>query len=207
MLVRGGHASGVFNYLDKVQGIRLRAMKSITVMIQIDSVTIGNGITPSLIGFYNSTSYNPGQPPRPVNQTTDHPLYNKRVNDFILSANGSSVYPYGRDPSKPIEAAFRDNVNMGTRVPMTKGTWMHIAFVWYDDFSGYGIYKDGVLKGTGLVPKYDPTLIMDQIRIGCAVQPDGCKWTGGIAWFRAFDYRLNEEAIKLDMADNWASID
>jgi len=208
MLVKSGPASGVFNYLDKVQGIRLRAMKSITVMIQIDSMNrASNSVTPTIFGFYNTQSSNPGQPPRSVNQTTDHPLYYKRVNDFGLSVNESAIFPYGIDPKKPMTQAFIDNLIAGTRAPVTFGTWMHIAFVWYDDFSGYGIYKDGVLKGTGLVPKYDPTLIMDQIRIGCAVQPDGCKWTGGIAWFRAFDYRLNEEAIKLDMADNWASID
>jgi hypothetical protein len=134
-------------------------------------------------------------------------MYAKRMNDFSILLNESAVFPSGRDPRRPMTQAFLDNLVAGVRTPMTKGTWMHLAFVWYDDFSGYGIYKDGVLKGTGLVPRYDPTLIMEQIRIGCDNQPDGCEWTGGIAWFRGFDYRLNEAAIKLDMEDNWASLD
>jgi len=205
MLVRGP-ASGVFNYATYLQGIRLHAIKTITMMIQIDSVTI-KGVTPSIVSFYNTPSSNSGLPPHTVNYSTDFPLYGNRTNDFMITTDGSTISPFGRDPSKPMSRTFTDNWAMGARVPVTKSTWMHIAFVWYDDFSGYGIYRDGVLKGTATVPRYNPALIMEHIRIGCDNQSDGCDWTGGIAWFRGFDYRLNEEAIKLDMADNWASID
>jgi len=215
MIVKGP-ASGIFNYANYVQGIRLHAIKSITMMIQIDSVKrASNSTTPSIVGFYNTGSANPTGPPRFINNSMDFPFYGDRQNDFILSVSETNIFPYGRDPTQPMSQAFLDNLLAGARAPMTKGTWMHLSFVWYDDFSGYAIYRDGRLTGNASVPRYDPTLIMEHIQIGCDNQPDGCEWTGGIAWFRAFDYRISAPKspadglsdMELDMADNWDSLD
>jgi len=214
MLVRGP-SSGVFNYATYLQGIRLHAIKSITLMIQIDSVKrASNSTTPTIVGFYNTQAANPTGPPRSVNYSTDFPLYGNRLNDFSLSVNESSIFPYGIDPSQAMTSTFLNNLIAGKRASITQGTWMHIAFVWYDDFSGYAIYRDGKLAGNASLPRYDPNLIMEHIRIGCDNQPDGCSWTGGIAWFRAFDYRITAPTaafdgtsdMELDMADNWDSI-
>ena len=48
--------------------------------------------------------------------------------------------------------------------------------------------------------------MMEQIRIGCDVHPEGQSWTGGIAWFRAFDYQLSKDLVQLDMNDGWGSV-
>jgi hypothetical protein len=210
MLV-GQTTSGVFNYARINQGIRFCAMKSFTLMFQIDSVTMQN-ITPTLISFFNPAGANPlgpphGQQPNIVNSATT------RQDDFQITANNNIIYPWTFNPASKA-SAFMNNINSGNVAKYQKGQWTHLAWVWNEDFAGYTMY---VTTGTnsnpstevasGFCPAYSPTLIMENIRIGGDNQQiDKCQWTGGIAWFRAFDYRLSKDQALIDFRDDWAFV-
>lgn len=208
-----GLSSGVYNSSSVVQGIRLCAIKSFTLMVQIDTVT--NGTTsPTLISFYNSANTNPMSTPHPVDNAAITKAYSTRQNDFSLITDGSIICPFGIDPKQPITAAFKANMSAGVVGKVVKGQWTHIAFVWNDDFAGYSMYiTTGASNSptttvvSGFVPPYSPNLIMENIRVGCNYMPvDACSWTGGIAWFRAFDYRLTQEQMLIDFKDQWTDI-
>jgi hypothetical protein len=47
--------------------------------------------------------------------------------------------------------------------------------------------------------------VYEQIRIGCDMTSDR-SWTGGIQWFRAFDYQLSQAQVQMDMQDGWLSL-
>ena len=212
-LVVGGSGQSVYNYSKWVQGIRLRAIKSFTMMLQINSVTPSpQGPTPSIVSFYNlpqSVTY--GGSPRAGWDPTYQQPYNNRTNDFNVTAdNNGLLYPWGRGPAAgtaAINNSFYQNLsaNLGLTT-FTPGQWFHYAWVWDDDFTGYTVYVNGQQAGRAMIPAYDPTLIMEQMRIGCDAHPEGQAWTGGIAWFRAFDYRLSTDLIQTDMNDAWSSL-
>jgi len=291
LLVKGS-GSNVNNNARFAQGIRLRAMKSFTCMLQISSINYPAGTTPSIVGFFNLPSTQITAPPKQQVQAqgppntyvdlgcwndrpdrhlkgsnqgrphtkdtceakaralghkyfsvqdgnecytgneqydrygrapgdcpisggpwkahtwgllgqgqTDRPYkYDQRTNDFMITASREQIYPWGINPG--ISNSSRETRSY----PM--GQWFHLAFVWDEDFKGYNMYINGVAgKPFKLnTPPYSPELMMEQIRIGCDVHPDGQSWTGGIAWFRAFDYKLNEELIARDMNDDWDSL-
>jgi len=200
MLVTGP-GSGVFNMANYIQGVRLRGMKSLTMMVQISSLTpSSSGLTPSIVGFYNLPDTNitayprKGLGPQPFN-------YIQRPNDFIITANGSTIYPWGIQNPTVGSSGFG-----AASLPYPLGQWFHYAFVWNDDFAGYTAYLNGVSGNQAPLTPYDVQLIMEQIRIGCDVHPEGQSWTGGIAWFRAFDYQLSKELVQMDMNDGWDSL-
>jgi hypothetical protein len=214
MLVNGGgknSGSAVFSHAKLVQGIRFCAMKSFTLMVNITKVA-ATGVTPSLIDFWNPASSNPQGPVHGFseNQNTS---YFTRKNDFMLTANSTTIYPYGLDPTKPMAQSFNANVGTGAVAPYKTGVWTHVAMVWNDDFAGYTLYtttgsemSPTTTVATGFVPAYSPTLIMEHMVIGSNNSPDNCYWTGGIAWFRAFDYRLTQEQVLIDFKDQWGNI-
>ena len=201
-----GPASGMFNHMQYCQGIRLCAVKSFTMMLNITSVNYASGTTPSILSFWNQPGANGLSPPHPF---VDQPptTYYKRQNDFSITMDNSHIYPFGLDQTNPsLEAALLENIGNGGAFNYTPGTWFHLAFVWDDDFTGYTMYKDGKQAARGFVPAYSPTLIMEQMRIGCDYHPEGQSWTGGIAWCRMFDYRLSTALIQTDMNDAWSTL-
>lgn len=203
---------GVFNYYTFNQGVRLAAMKSITMMLQINSITVGStGLTPSIISFFNlPQSSLTGYPRRGWDQSHVQP-YLARTNDFMISSNGSQIYPWGLGPVKNsnvgVDTFFKENAQGGLGVSsIPQGQWFHFAWVWDDTFTGYTVYINGKQAARAFVGAYDPTLMMEQFRIGCDSHPEGQAWTGGIAWFRAFDYRLSTDLIQRDMNDDWVNV-
>ena len=184
-----------------VQGVRVRAMKSFTMKLLISDVQWPTGTTPSIVGFFNLPDTNiTGRPRTSMTMTNRQYIYSERKNDFMITATKNLIYPWGIRPN------ISDS-GVETRSFPT-GQWFHLAFVWDDDFKGYTMYIDGK-AGTPFKLKtapYPADLMMEQIRIGCDVHPEGQNWSGGIAWFRAFDYRLNDELIKRDMDDAWDSL-
>jgi hypothetical protein len=125
--------------------------------------------------------------------------YFDRKNDLMITIDKNNIYAYGINPAIFTNAP-------GQQVPYPTGQWFHVALVWEDDFSGYIMYVNGVAGPRQPCPGYDVKLMMEQIRIGCDSHPEGQNWTGGIAWFRAFDYRLNDDLVKRDMNDDWATL-
>lgn len=208
MLVTG-QGSGIFNYATFNQGVRLRSLKSITCMIHVDNAVWPNGVTPTLMSFYNlPQSTVTGYPRKGWDQSHIQPFKN-RTNDFNITMNNSTFYPYGSGPLKDgtdSGAAFYNNMNAGNVAPLTHAKWTHLAWVWDDDFSAYTIYTNGELVGRGFMSPYEADLILEQIRIGCDFATEGQSWTGGVAWWRAFDYRLGPDLIARDMADEWSGL-
>ena len=211
MLV-GQTTAGVFNYASINQGIRFCAMKSFTLMVQIDSVTVGAGITPSLVSFFNPAGTNPlsgthGQQASITNSATT------RQDDFEITASTDTIYTWAFNQG-PKTSAFMENLKSGVVGKYTQGQWTHIAFVWNSDFAGYTMYTTSgsttaptTTVVTAFCPPYSSTLIMDNIRIGGDNQQiDKCSWTGGIAWFRAFDYQLTKEQVLTDFKDEWGAL-
>jgi hypothetical protein len=205
----GGRPSGLFNYLNLTQGVRLCAIKSFTMMVQVNNSVIGIA-SPSLFSIFNlPESVTTGPPRGPPLQPSYIQPYANRTNDFMITAE-NGIYPWGLgiNPGQSVglDTFFRQNFNNQGGSPYTLGQWFHFAFVWDDDFNGYTVYNNGTQTLRGFVPAYDPQLIMEQIRIGCDNHPDGQWWSGGIAWFRAFDYRLSTDLITRDMNDDWTNL-
>lgn len=213
-LVVGGPGQGLVNYGQQtLQGIRLMAMKSFTMMVCVSSVQINpaNNITPTLVSFYNlPTSRQRGSPNPGAWSPQFAQTYYNRTNSFDIMAAQSSIYPYGTGPlqgtSTPAKTYFLDAISSGNSVlPLSQNQWFHLAWVWDANGAGYTIYLNGKQVGRGFMAPYDPQLITEMIRIGCDQTADGNSWTGGIQWFRAFDYRLSQAQINTDMQDNWAN--
>jgi hypothetical protein len=213
-LVIGGPGQGLMNYGQQtLQGIRLMAMKSFTMSLCITGVQINpaNNITPTVLSLYNlPTSKLRGSPnPGAWNPQFAQTYYN-RTNSFDIMAQQSTLYPYGVGPlrgtSTPAQTYFLDAINSGNSITSySQNQWIHLAWVWDADGTGYTIYLNGKQVGRGFMAPYDPQLIMEMFRLGCDQTADGNSWTGGIQWFRAFDYRLSQAQITLDMQDNWAA--
>lgn len=206
-LVVSGPGACVNNAAKYIQGIRLRAIKSITMMILVSSVSQPTGTTPSLVSFNNLPSTNLDGPPALTGSSRPY-TYVQRTADFMLSSNGSTVYPWGINPAvTPGWQPFHDIAGKSPTVsPVNQ--WFHLAFVWDDDGGG----ATTIINGTPgihvpISPPFDIRLIMENVCVGCDVQPDGQAWTGGIAWFRAFDYALTPDLIRVDMNDTWMSED
>ncbi|NDC35997.1 MAG: hypothetical protein EBZ51_11640, partial [Synechococcaceae bacterium WB9_2_112] len=68
-MVVGGRGQGCYNFNNYAQGIRSRALKSFTMLINIQSITLGRdsrggSYTPSFVAFYNLPSTNTAGYPR-----------------------------------------------------------------------------------------------------------------------------------------------
>ncbi len=199
----GGNPSGIFNFLGPVQGMRLRAVKSFTMKVYVSSVNVANGLSPTLISFFNlPESVTTSLPSRTLQANFVQP-YTNRVNDFSLAVSSSgAVAPMGRAPG------VSGNIfGTSSQVIAPLNQWYHLAWVWADDWQSYSIYLNGKLQyNKSITASYDPKLIMEQIRIGCDNHAEGAKWSGGIAWFRAFDYGLSPDLIKHDIDNTWSSL-
>jgi hypothetical protein len=203
MIVKGS-VSGVFNYMNLVQGIRINAMKTMTMMVWVDTVSYPQGITPSLVAFFNlPESVIQGYPRKGWNPNFIQDYHN-RTNDFILTTNGNTLYPWGRGPLA--DGTPASSLVGGAATPFPLKQWVHIAWVWNDAFDGYVLYINGKEATSVRVSGYSPQQIMEQIRIGGNHAANGESWTGAISWFRAFDYRLSPDLIQRDMTDDWANL-
>jgi len=190
------------------QGLRLWAFKSFTMRLRIDtSVTDPSSTTPAVFSVYNwpesvTTGYpRRGQPPEQVDSN--------KINHFAIMSNGAQMYPWGSGPMYRTTTTTANNefynALSGSTVSIQNRTWFHYAFVWDDDFRGLTVFVNGVQAGRALLTApFDPNLLLEQIRIGCDALIGLQQWTGGIAWFRGFDYRLSPDLIAVDMADGWA---
>jgi hypothetical protein len=126
--------------------------------------------------------------------------YFERTNDFMLTINQNNIYPYSINPAVFTNAP-------GQQMPYPAGQWFHVALVWDDAFNGYNMFINGNAGPHQSCPAFDMKLMLEQIRIGCDNHPEGQSWAGGIAWFRAFDYRLSTELITRDMNDDWETLE
>jgi len=198
MLITGPR-SGVFNNLNFIQGIRIYAMKSITLMVFINTVAYPSGTSPSIFGFYNLPDSNPTAYPRKSLGAQPY-TYMQRTTDFMMTVNNAEIFPYGLNPNW--------NPNAGVKTPAVLGQWIHLALVWDEDFKGCVMYTNGKAGAPYKLttPPYSTQTIVENICIGCDNHPDGQNWTGGIAWFRTFDYQLSKELVTRDMNDDWASL-
>lgn len=208
-LVVAGHGSYCGNWNKYSQGIRLRALKTLTMklFVKSGSVSFPNRVPPTLFSMYNLPSTNTAGPLR-VGAPTDSWNWINRTADFSLMTSGSNVYPYGtsqKGGGDVIQETFLYNAS--TSAPMIPlDRWFHLAYVWADDMSSYAIYLDGKLMVNLPAAQYDPALILEQIRIGCDSTDDMASWQGGVAWFRGFDYRLSGDLIQRDMNDSWDTL-
>jgi hypothetical protein len=204
MLVNANpNGSGVFNFRNVAQGFRGRAFKSMTAMINVTSYnnSTDGRTAPSLISFYNVNTVDPTEQ---VPHRAPAPSWNygNRSQDMsIFMSGGAAVFQYkdARDPMILTQYFYN-------AVPLAMGAWHHIAIVWDDDFQGYAFFLDGTLKGQLRATGPGVSQLFEQIRIGCDATDDGARWSGGIAWFRAFDYRLSTDRIQTDMNDAWANL-
>jgi hypothetical protein len=214
----GGSGQGCYNFNNYAQGIRSRALKSFTMLLNIQSITLGRdgrggSYTPSFVAFYNLPSTNTAGYPR-TGGPPDSWDFPNRTADFEITGYNGSIYAYGKGPSvdpttgaagPDTQTTFTSNITAGA-ISYPQGQWFHFAFVWDDDFSGYAIYINGKVAANLPAAVVDPRTIYEQIRIGSDATDDGAAWTGGIAWFRGFDYRLSQDLIAQDMSDNWADL-
>jgi hypothetical protein len=204
-LVVSGPNSGVYNYYKIAQGVRARAFKTITMMVYVKTPTNPGAPGASIFGLYNLPDSNVlteprrGAPPQRVSTA-----WGNRTQCFNMWAGPNSIVVDYKDTSDP-----RVFPSWGPQVytPCPMGQWTHYAFVWDEDFGGYATYSNGKLAGhkAGVIAPA-PQQMFEQMRIGCDNTEDGANWTGGIAWFRAFDYRLSETLIEMDMNDAWDSL-
>jgi len=200
MIVTGPGAA-VYNYQKNAQGVRGLAFKSITMMVCVTGRTAASSsVSPAIFNFFNtansSTTGMPrlGRPPEQVD-------YAARIQDLSLYLLNGQVQLVHRDDSRGILSQYYANVQ-----PFPFNAWNHVAIVWDDDGNGYSLYINGSLAGSLRAPGPDVKLIFEQMRIGAADSQDGAGWTGGIAWFRGFDYRLSGDQITMDMGDSWSSL-
>lgn len=205
-MIVSGYNSNANNRNGYIQGVRFRAIKSFTMMVNISNVSFpGGAATPSLVAFYNLPTSNPTGVPK-LSGSSQPFTYRQRTDDFMISSDMSFVYPYGlqHGTSRPFDIALSK-----TKFDAIQANqWCHFAFVWDMDGEGATVYLNGS-KSKGVhfsVSPYDVDLIMENFVIGCDEHPDGQTWTGGIAWFRAFDYFLSIEDIERDMNDAWDSL-
>lgn len=213
-LVIGGAGQGLFNYgQSTLQGMRLMAMKSFTMMLCITGTQQGSsGIAPSVLSLFNLTTSRVRGSPNPGAWSPQFVQpYTSRVNSFDIAAQQSTVFPFGmgslRGTSVPAQTYFLEAVTSGDSITSyMPAQWFHYAWVWDADGSGYTIYQNGKQVGRGFMPPYDPQLIMEMFRLGCDQSADGNGWTGGIQWFRAFDYQLSATQVTTDMQDGWAQL-
>ncbi len=219
MIVSGG-TSCVANTKSYCQGIRGRAFRSITMHVNVKSVTgnpciftmynlpssIKNGYIPSLdstmtIVQAEASSPNPrlGAPPPSAGDAIK-----VQEMSLVLSNGGTQLSlqcnntPYPPPPTPPKQYP-------SPTVPLPINKWHHIALVWDDDWNGIQIWVDGDNK-QGSIPYIGPRgpMIFEQFRLGSNDEiTSSNSWTGAIGWFRGFDYRLSQKDIQTDMQNQW----
>jgi hypothetical protein len=157
--------------------------------------------------MYNLPSTSLGGPLR-LGAPQDSWNWPNRTADFDITTSGGAIYPYGtaqRGGGDTIQETFLYNATAAAP-PIPLDRWFHFAFVWAEDFSSYAIYMDGKVVANMPAAAYPDNIIFEQIRIGCDGTDDRATWSGGVAWFRGFDYRLSGDLVQRDMNDDWASL-
>jgi len=182
------------------QGIRAYALKSYTAMLNISSMRAPNGVTPNIFGYYNTNSANPDVMQGPKN---DSSLYSNQRELLSMTTSGNNIYAWGKSASDPAVEKCYWNQN----VQMPTSQWFHLAWVWDVDLTGYSIWINGNKRLHVSTPAtLASSQIMEQIRVGLDEIGDGTVWTGGMAWFRGFDYQLTAADVQRDMQDDWGSL-
>lgn len=210
MVVSGG-VSCALNTKTYSQGIRGRAFRSITMTVYVSQATGNPGIF-TLYNLKSSATYLP----------TIDPTSN------MITAEAASPIPRNGGPKDSgDDAIITQNmglylVNGGSQIqfncngwsgaanlaPITlkMNAWNHIALVWDDDWNGIQIWINGVNNNTNgsSIPCIGPRgpQIFEQFRVGC-YEKGANSWTGGMGWFRGFDYRLSSTDIQTDVQNQW----
>jgi hypothetical protein len=206
----GPRSGCVLNYLNYSQGIRARACKSYTMLVKVDDMTTSlananaeGGSLPSLFDFYNAGKSDPQQVrPGFPNYLWDYGMRQQDMGLYISPQGMQLMLKNQVDPSN------RSLTVLPRPTPFPMRQWIHVAVVWDEDWSGYTLYLDGVARVHERIASPPPvTLIYEQMRIGRdypnAEVDNMAWWHGGIAWFRGFDYRLNQEMIDVDRQNGW----
>lgn len=196
------------NRVNWTQGIRLGAFKSITMMVCITQPSPAGKPPASLFTLYNvpstiSGGYLTGYP-RAASGPPDSWDYGNRPQCFQIWSNpaGTIGVDYNDQSNPAILAAFQQ----APQPSAPTGQWVHYAFVWDSNFSGYSLWVNGTYFGHATTLPVNANQILEQMRIGCDGTDDGTAWTGGIQWFRAFDYQLGQDQITMDMNDAWSTL-
>lgn len=192
-------SSGLYNYKTYNQGISSHALRSMTCRLYVDSVTPGTW--PSVWEFFNLGGSQPYSNPRQGAPTESFAWGNRRdVTALVINSNGLVCYGIMNQGTGLQWQTTKLNVSL----PMKQ--WCHVAVVWDDDWQGFALYVNGQLADRFRMAKPLPNFLMEQLCVGSLDNEDGSGWTGGIAWWRGFDYRLSTDQIALDMNDNWDSL-
>jgi hypothetical protein len=192
---------GLHNFHTYAQGIGSHALRSMTCRLYVDSVQLGSsGVWPSAWSFANFSGSQPSGNPRqgPAPESWD---WASRPDDQSMVLNPNGVATHGMK-SNLLGAAWK--TNQSANIPMKQ--WFHLALVWDDDWQGFTMYVNGQQTDHTRLSAPMKSILYEQICIGSDAPDDGAGWTGGMAWWRGFDYRLSADQIVLDMNDNWDSL-
>jgi hypothetical protein len=172
-------------YLDIKGPIFTKDFKSITMMVYINSLDeMSLNLSNLFWSFMNV---------KPKTQWCSDALYGKL--DKISPGNalvtmGAKISCQG--PSIKSEA------------PITAGKWYHLAWVIDQDYSGMTIYVNGIKNGRWSDPRGKSSLINRKFEdVWVMRTPHKYVNDSGIAWFRVFDYALNDEGINIDLKNKW----
>lgn len=192
---------GLHNFHTYAQGIGSHALKSMTCRLYVDSVTLGNsGTWPSIWTFSNFSGSQPAANPRqgPAPESWN---FRYRKEDLSMVVNPNGLVAYGAMSN---QLGLPWQTTQYANIPMKQ--WFHLALVWDDDWQGFAMYINGSLADHKRLTAPVASVLLEQICIGSDAPDDGAGWSGGLAWWRGFDYRLSADQIALDMNDNWSSL-
>jgi hypothetical protein len=194
---------GLHNFRGYNQGIRGRALKSITMRLYIDTVMIGNGgIWPAIFSFGNfggtNVTGNPRQGPPP--ETWDWPARPQNLGFYMTNGSSGAVGHLDVIDRTQGLHTTSDMINLPNK------QWFHMAFVWDDDWQGAVVYINGAQASRTRFQGPSISQMYEQICIGSDSTDDYAYWTGAMAWFRGFDYRLSTDQITMDMNDAWSQL-
>ena len=82
-------------------------------------------------------------------------------------------------------------------------TWQHFTWIWNGDFTAVDIYLDGVKRMSGSGNTLEEQITQENFIGRAAVDNDHRMHSGGMMWFRGFDYPLTAPEIAQDMDDDW----
>lgn len=196
---------GLHSFRGYNQGIRGRALKSITMRLFIDTITVSptTGAWPSIYSFGNfantNVTGNPRQGPPP--ESWNYQYRQQNMGFYITNSSSGAVgniavLNRGQSPQQ----VNSDPINL------PRGQWFHLAIVWDDDWQGAAVYINGTQASHTRFLGPSMTQMYEQICIGSDGTDDGAHWAGGMAWFRGFDYRLSTDQITMDMNNAWSQL-
>jgi hypothetical protein len=82
-------------------------------------------------------------------------------------------------------------------------TWQHFTWIWNGDFTAVDIYLDGVKRMSGSGNTLEEQITQENFIGRAAIDNDHRMHSGGMMWFRGFDYPLTAPEIAQDMDDDW----